>query len=129
MKIKKDSLKEAFAIIKEANFGDLVGGNSILFFPFDIEEKVKEREGGIILVETAQEGSRSFVKSGFVVGYEDGPQIGYLSTEYAVKLDLETHFDLFSHQKQPLNKKKLDTLKQYDCFLVKDVQILALFKF
>jgi hypothetical protein len=130
MKIKNESsaLKEAFSFISNTNFGEITGGNSVLFFPFEIQDKIEERETGVILVEMKTEGSKNFVKPGFLVS-EAGINIAYVSTEYSIKLDLETHFELFPNQKQSLNKKKLDIVKQYDCFLVRDVQVLAMFKF
>jgi hypothetical protein len=132
MKIKNESgmLKEAFELIKNANLGEFASKGAFLFFPFEIADKIEERETGVILVETKTEGSKNFVKSGFVVSMDsDLPLIGYAAIEYAIKLDIETHIGLFPNQKQSLNKKKLDILKEYDCYLVRDQQLLTTFKF
>jgi hypothetical protein len=132
MKIKNEAseLKELFDLIGKANLNQIAEGKSGIFFPFEIADKIEERETGVILLENKTEGSKNFVKSGFLVSsLSDEPTVSYVSIEYAVKLDIETHLTLFPNQKQLLNKKKLDILKKYDCYLVREQQVLASFKF
>jgi hypothetical protein len=131
MKIKNEAsaLKEAFSIIKDANLGEITGGSSVLFFPFEIDQKVEERETGVILVEMKTEGSKNLVKPGFLIGPSFEPEIAYVTTEYSIPIDIETHLGLFPNQKQSLNKKRLEVLKTYECSLIRSQQVLATFKF
>jgi len=131
MKIKNEAtaLREAYSIIRDANLGEITGGSSVLFFPFEIEQKVQEKESGIILVEMKVEGSKNLVKPGFLVGPNLEPEIAYVTTEYSIGIDIETHLGLFPNQKQSLNKKKLEVLKTYECSLIRSQQVLATFKF
>lgn len=132
MRIKNEAseLREFHALLSKANLGEFVSDESALFFPFEIGDKVEEKESGVILLETKTEGSKNFVKPGFLVTALSGePVVAYVTTEYAVKLDIETHLSLFPNSKQGLNKKKLEALTGLDCFLVKRQQILASFKF
>jgi hypothetical protein len=130
MKIKNDieNLKRVFNVLKKLELSSLTENS--LFFPFEIKEKVEERETGIILTEIKSDGHKKFISSGFVIDpFSETPLIAYVSTEYSVEISLWDHINMFKDKVSKLSNEERELVSSIDCLIVKSSQILAKFKF
>jgi len=131
----REEIKEVFDLLSRSELSESENGKAFLFFPFEQKEKVEETDNGVILLEANDNkyGSKKLVKPGFMITkgrvFLDNPLVAYVSDEYSIPFDLKEHMEEFSFIQNELTKEEKEKLYSLDCLLVRDVQVIATFKY
>ena len=125
MEITRENIKKAIKLLKKIPYNPTDKNKSFLFLP--IEPKKIENDAFVLDVKTSK-GAASCLKAGLIIDKDENEtviRLGYAQTEYATKLDLDDYLDLQDHK---YNKKDLEEVCTYDCFILRQEYLVGLFE-
>lgn len=108
-----------------------VSGEYTFCFTIEDDKKVLLSEGGLIIGNPKKEqGYSALVKPCFTFANEHDEEIrfSYATTEYAIPFDIEKYIDAQFFPVK-LKKKEMEELKELNCYLISEKNILVSFPY